>query len=68
MTDRINALIVALESDIRDDDVESLREAIRHFRGVAGVTLNEVSPSDYVARQRIANALREAVFKALENP
>ena len=31
MTDRVNALTIVLEEDMRIDDVQSLIEAIRHF-------------------------------------
>lgn len=40
MTDRVNALVVVLDKDIRTDDVESLIEAIKHFRGVLSVFNN----------------------------
>lgn len=37
MTDRVHALTVILEQDVRVDDVEALEGAIRQLRGVAAV-------------------------------
>ena len=37
MTTRHSGLIVTLEHDIREDDLESVMEAIRHIRFVAAV-------------------------------
>lgn len=34
MSDRINALTVVLERDIRDDDIEPILTSIRLIRGV----------------------------------
>jgi HD superfamily phosphohydrolase YqeK len=58
VTDRICALTVTLDEDIRVDDVESLMSAIRHMRHVA-----KVSPvvtehvSAHAERIRIATLL-----------
>ncbi len=37
MTDRLNALIVILEHDIREDDAEPIINAIQQLRGVLQV-------------------------------
>jgi hypothetical protein len=37
MTDRIHSLTVVLEEDVREDDVQSLMQAICHMRNVAAV-------------------------------
>ena len=41
MTDRLNALTVSLDRDIRDDDAEVIINAIKAIRGVNGVTGNK---------------------------
>lgn len=66
MTDRIKALTVALEHDMREDDVESLVEAIKHFRGVLAVELNVSTPDDWSNRQQISHELRMKLFEVLE--
>jgi hypothetical protein len=53
MTDRYNALTVALSRDIRDDDAEVIINAIKMIRGVEDVTGNVVDMDSYVAESRI---------------
>lgn len=69
MTDRIRALTVALETDVRADDVQALVSAISQLRGVLAVaTETPVSPNDYVTEQRIRRdyylRLQDTLFKA----
>lgn len=44
MTDRICSLTVVLDRNIREDDVESLVEAIRHFKSVLTVEKDVSDP------------------------
>lgn len=67
MSDRINALTVVLERDFRDDDCESILNAIRSIKGVASVEPNIVDSSDYVALQRARFELREKLWGVLEH-
>lgn len=53
MTDRIRSLTVALDRDIREDDVEPLVAAIRMLRGVTAVTRHVVTPNDWATEERI---------------
>jgi hypothetical protein len=53
MTDRYNALTVALSKDIRDDDAESIINAIKALKGVEDVTGNVVDIDSYVAESRV---------------
>jgi hypothetical protein len=57
MTDRIHALTVVLEHDMRDDDVEGLIQAIRWLRGVLSVDLHVTDISDHTARERARTEL-----------
>ena len=57
MTDRINALTVVLDTDVRDDDAESLCEAIMHFRHVIKVEKNVSDIEATVAQTRVRREL-----------
>ena len=63
MTARIRSLTVALSSDIREDDVQSLIDAIHMMRNVISVTGNEVTPNDWTTEMRVRN---EVFGKLLE--
>ena len=65
MTDRIHALTVILENDTRDDDVESLVEAIKHLRNVSDVKLHITDISDFSARTRVRQELAEKLWQVL---
>lgn len=65
MTDRLNALTVVLETDIRDDDAETLIAAIRQLRGVLSVTGNVVEIGDHIAQERARRDLGEKLWQVL---
>ena len=58
MTDRTNALIVVLDKATRVDDVESLRQAIAHMRGVVAV---EPEGSDSLTDGAVAMQTRNRI-------
>lgn len=58
---------VAFESDVREDDAESLLGAIRQLRGVIGVESSVADPADWIANKRIRRELREKLFALLED-
>ena len=62
MTDRVHALTVVLDRDIRTDDIEPLISAIKHLRYVADVTPHIVDHDDILARAR---ARHEATTRVL---
>jgi uncharacterized protein YlbG (UPF0298 family) len=66
MTDRVNCLFVALDRDIREDDVEHLVNAIRALRYVLKVEMNVVEHVDWVAGMRIRRELRDKLYAVLE--
>ena len=68
MTDRINALIVVLEHDTRDDDMEATIAAIEQLRGVIKVSANVVGPDSYVAEQRVRYEFGRKMFEFLYPP
>lgn len=59
MTDRVNALCVALSSDVREDDVQKLADAIMAMRGVASVTKNVADINAHVGEVRARLDLAE---------
>jgi hypothetical protein len=68
MTTRVKALTVALDRDIREDDVAPLVAAIERLRGVVGVSAVPVDPSDYIANVRARHHYRARILAALERP
>lgn len=52
MTNRYNAVVVSFERDIRDDDAESIINAIRMIKGVVNVDPNVSDINMHVAETR----------------
>ena len=65
MTDRLNALTVVLDGNIRTDDAEALIAAIGQLRGVLSVTGNVADIDSHVAEQRVRHALEQKLFEVL---
>jgi hypothetical protein len=66
MTDRLKGLVVTLEHDIREDDAESIMQAIRHLRGVEAVEPRKVDIDDQMNRTRIKHEIRRKLFSVLD--
>jgi hypothetical protein len=66
MTTRLNGLVVAFENDIREDDAQSIIDAILMIKGVASVTTNSVQPDDYIFRSRIKAEIEKALYEAFQ--
>ena len=66
MTDRVRTLAVVLDQDYRDDDAESILNAIRMVKGVAHVTAEVVTGSDVMNRMTVTLELRRKVFDAID--
>lgn len=64
MTERVDALWVALEQPIREDDIKPLVEAIQQLRGVMRVEpAQDVGLVDeWVARHRAYQAMHKALW------
>jgi len=68
MTDRFNGLKVFLEKNMRDDDAESLIQAIRQMRGVLSVKGNVADCfEDGLAEGRVRREIGKKIFEIL-NP
>jgi len=63
MTDRIKGLTVSLTHDIRDDDCESIINAIKMIKGVAAVELHVSNSNDWMARQHVKEEMRDKIFQ-----
>ena len=68
MTDRISALFVVLEREIREDDIEPLIAAISQLRGVAKVKKHVKDPGEYVAQTLARIEIQKKLWNALKEP
>lgn len=60
MTDRIQAFVVILDRDMREDDADGLRQAILRLRGVADVVADVMDIDTVTTRARIRRETAEA--------
>lgn len=67
MTDRYNAVVVAFDRDIREDDAEAVINAIRMIKGVVNVTPNVTDISDHVAAMRAKRELSEKLLAVYDS-
>ena len=65
MTDRLKGVYVAFETDIREDDAESLLRLLRHIRGVIAVEPSVADVSDWIARERARREIGMALWAVL---
>lgn len=65
MTDRVNALTVILDRDIREDDIEPVVRAIEQIKHVIAVETNTVSIDDAVAEARVKLDYKKKLFEVL---
>jgi hypothetical protein len=63
VSDRIKGFTVTLEKDLRDDDAEGIKNALRSIRGVACVTPSIVNAEDIMNRQQVKHAIWEKFYK-----
>lgn len=64
MTTKYSGFIVALDKDIRDDDVKSTLNAIRMVKGVIKVTPVEGGKADvFIERVRVITEIKESLYK-----
>lgn len=69
MTDRVSALTVVLEHDIRVDDIEPLLTAIRQLRGVLSVRTEVISGLDiHIAESRVRTRVIKGIFDLVDPP
>lgn len=66
MTNRVNAFIVILERDIREDDAESTLNAIKQIRGVLKVKPHLADGEEAIAEARVRADLIGRIFDLLK--
>ena len=66
MTDEFNALTVILERDIREDDAQSLIDAIMMLKGVCSVKGNVSDTDSYIAERRVKWELIDKLWEVLK--
>ena len=67
MTDRIHALTVILDQDVRDDDVQPVIDAIRMVKHVISVEPHVTSLVDHSARIRVRTDLTTKLYDVLRS-
>lgn len=67
MTDRYDAFVVEMESDIREDDAERLIEVLRHLKGVANVVPHVVGWEALMQRDRVRLEVEEKLLHAVRD-
>lgn len=68
MTDRLNALTVVLDRDVRTDDAAALIAAIGMIKGVASVVPHVADLEDHIAHERVRRELGEKLIAVLYPP
>lgn len=65
MTDRIHSITLALDYDIRDDDIEPLLIACGMLKHVIKVQPNITDSTTFAIRSRVEHELRQRVYDAI---
>lgn len=67
MTDRVNAFIVVLEHDIREDELHPTLLALQQIKGVVQVIPHVPTMESAIAETRARRDLWEKVFRVFED-
>lgn len=65
MSDRVKGFYVSLEKDIRDDDFQTIMNAVLMVKGVLSVEPSITSADDWMNRERVKFELRKKIFDIL---
>lgn len=65
MTDRISAIIVVLEQDIREDDAKAIVHAIEALRHVLSVKLHVSNAEQHIATERAKFEMQKKILDIL---
>jgi len=66
MTDRLKGFIVTLDGDIREDDAETIKNAISMIKGVVAVSGSVVDSDDYFNRSKINSEVRQKLYNLIK--
>jgi len=62
MTDRVKGFVVSLEHDMREDDVEMIKQSINMIKGVSDVENRLSNVDDQMNRMTIKNEIRKKIL------
>ena len=68
MTDRLKGLVVMFDGDIREDDAESIINAIRMVKYVKAVEPLMANPGDWVTAEKTRKEIEDRVLAVLRMP
>lgn len=67
MVNRINALVITLEKNVREDDIQDTITAIKCIKNVLGVEINISAPmQEHVTKERFKAELGEKFWNLLK--
>lgn len=67
MTDRIAGITVTLQPNMREDDAESLMQAIRQLRGVVSVQAHVADLAHHFAVEQAKTEYMQRILKVLND-
>ena len=67
MADRLKGYVVTLTTDIREDDAQSITDAILMIKGVLSVDPVKADGSDWMVRRRLADDMERSLLKAIRD-
>jgi len=62
MTDRVKGFYVALEKDMRIDDVQKVLNAVKMIRYIADTRVSVVNIDDWMNRSQVKHELQQDIF------
>lgn len=65
MTDRTNILTVALDHEMREDDVQCVIDAIKMIKYVSDVEINVSEPTEWFALQKARLEVRDKLWDVI---
>jgi hypothetical protein len=66
MVNRIKGFWVSLESDIREDDFEAIKNAVLMIKGVLDVNSSITYGEDWMNRSKVAHELKKEILEILK--
>ena len=68
MTDRVKAIIITLEEDVRIDNtyLDSLINVLREVKGIANIEMSLTTTDDYINREKIKSEMKKKLYEVLE--
>ena len=67
MTNRVNAFIVVLQNNVREDDIQETRLALQMIKGVVDVKPNIATVDDLIAEVRVKREIFNKILDFLKD-